>query len=92
VPAVKLLCFNPAPATTRGEAEYVGTLARKLGWHSVALVTITPQASRARFRVGRCFSGHLYVVTTPIRPGMWPFELVYQWFAMLKAVFLQRSC
>jgi hypothetical protein len=55
-------------------------------------VTITPQASRARFRVGRCFSGHLYVVTTPIRPGMWPFELVYQWFAMLKAVFLQRSC
>jgi hypothetical protein len=92
VPGVKLICFYPVPATTRGEAEYIGKLAGKLGWHSVTLVTITPQASRARFRVERCFSGQLSVVTTPIGAVMWPFELVYQWLAMLKAVILQRSC
>src|SRR5262249_46270170 len=29
VGGVKLICFNPKPATTQGEAEFVGRLARK---------------------------------------------------------------
>ena len=38
---VRLICFNPSPGTTQGEAEFVGRLARKYYWHSVAVVTIT---------------------------------------------------
>jgi hypothetical protein len=54
---VHVICFDPNPATTTGEAEFVGRLARKYHWQSIALVTITPQDSRARLRVERCFKG-----------------------------------
>ncbi|MGA8371187.1 MAG: YdcF family protein, partial [Acidimicrobiales bacterium] len=57
LPSVPITCFNPAPATTQGEAEYVGRLARQYHWHSIAVVTTTPQDSRARLRFERCFAG-----------------------------------
>jgi|SRR5215469_11332083 len=53
VPGVRLICFIPRPPTTQGEAEFVGRLARKYRWRSVALVAITPQDSHARLRVER---------------------------------------
>ena len=51
VPKVKVICFDPNPPTTQGEAEYAGRLARQYHWHSIALVAITPQDSRARLRM-----------------------------------------
>jgi hypothetical protein len=92
IPRVKLICFNPAPVTTQGEAEFVGRLARKYHWHSIALVTITPKDSRARLRMERCFPGPVYVVTTPVAPTSWPYEIAYEWGAMIKALALQRGC
>ena len=89
---MKLICFNPSPATTQGEAEFVGRLARKYHWDSVAVVTITPQDSRARLRVERCFAGPVYVVTTPISLVSWPYQIVYEWGALVKAVVVQRAC
>jgi hypothetical protein len=94
IPDVRLICFNPVPATTQGEAEFVGRLARRDGWRSVALVTITPQDTRARLRVERCFPGRVYVVTAPPAASQtnWPYQIAYQWAALLKALILQRSC
>ena len=69
IAGVRLICFNPSPGTTQGEAEFVGRLAREYHWRSIAVVTITPQASRARLRIERCFGGPVYVVTTPIAAG-----------------------
>jgi hypothetical protein len=92
IPAVRVICFFPRPATTQGEAEFVGRLARRYHWRSVALVTIKPQDSRARLRVSRCFPGPVYVVTTPIPLGSWPYEIAYEWGAMVKALFVQRGC
>jgi hypothetical protein len=94
IPGVRLICFNPVPASTQGEAEFVGRLARRHGWRSVALVTITPQATRARIRIARCFSGRVYVVTAPPAPSQtnWPYQIVYQWGALLKALIVQRGC
>ena len=92
IPRVKVICFHPDPATTRGEAEFAGRLARRYHWHSIALVTITPQATRARLRVGRCFPGSTYVVTAPLPAYEWPYEVAYEWGATVKALFLQRSC
>lgn len=94
IPGIRLICFNPKPASTAGEAEYVGRLARRYHWRSVALVTITPQGTRARLRVDRCFGGPVYVMTTPPDPSQtsWPYQIVYQWGALLKALFLQTSC
>ncbi len=92
VPGVRLFCFNPDPGTTQGEAEYVGRLARKYHWRSVAIVTITPQETRARLRVERCFSGPVHTVGTPIGLTSWPYQVGYEWGALFKALFLQRSC
>ena len=90
--AVKVICFNPSPATTRGEAEFVGRLARQHRWRSVALVTVAAQDTRARMRMSRCFQGKIYVVTAPLSAGQWPYQIAYEWGATLKALFFQRSC
>ena len=92
VPGVSLICFNPTPPTTRGEAEFVGGLARKYHWRSVALVAIAPQDTRARLRVKRCFPGQVYVVTAPIRAGIWPYQIAYGWAALVKALVVERGC
>ena len=92
VSGVKLICFNPAPATTQGEAEYVGKLAQRYHWHSIGVVTITPQDTRARLRMSRCFDGPVYVRTTPIPGGAWLHQVAYEWGALFKALVLQRSC
>ena len=92
IPRVKVICFNPSPPTTQGEAEYVGRLARRYHWQSIAVATITPQDTRARLRVGRCFAGPVYVVTTPIGLTSWPYEIAYEWGALVKALVFQRGC
>jgi uncharacterized SAM-binding protein YcdF (DUF218 family) len=89
---VRLICFNPSPGTTRGEAEFIGRLARKYHWHSVAVVTITPQDTRARLRIGRCFAGPVYVVPTRIALVSWPYQITYQWGALFKALVVQHGC
>ena len=89
-----LICFHPSPGTTQGEAEFAGRLARKYHWRSIAVVTITPQDSRARLRLERCFAGPVYVVTVPIdlHQTTWPYQIAYEWGALAKALILQRSC
>jgi hypothetical protein len=92
VPGVELVCFYPSPATTQGEAEFAARLAARRHWSSLVLVTTTPQATRARLRLERCFPGHIYVVTSPIPLGGWPHEIAYEWGALLKALLFQRAC
>jgi hypothetical protein len=92
IQGVKLICFNAVPANTQGEAEFVGRLATMYHWHSLAVVAITPQAVRARLRVERCFAGQVYVVTAPLARTSWPYQIAYQWGALVKALVVQRSC
>jgi hypothetical protein len=92
VTGVKLICFNPDPATTQGEAEVVGRLAHRYHWRSIAVVTITPQDTRARLRMERCFGGPVYVRTTTIPADEWPYQVAYEWGALFKALVRQRSC
>ena len=92
VPGVKVICFNPSPATTQGEAEIIGRYARRHRWTSVALVTVAPQDTRARLRLNRCFGGSIYVVTAPLPAGQWPYQLAYEWGATIKALVAQRNC
>ena len=92
MPRVTVICFDPDPATTQGEAEFAGRLARRYHWRSITLLTTTPQDTRARLRLERCFSGDVYVVTALLPIQDWPYELVYEWGATVKALFLQRAC
>jgi hypothetical protein len=92
MPGVRVICFDPDPATTRGEAEFAGRLAGQYGWRSIVLVATTPQDTRARLRVGRCFKGKIYVINAPLPAWDWPWAIVYEWGATIKALFLQTSC
>jgi uncharacterized SAM-binding protein YcdF (DUF218 family) len=89
-PGVKTICFDPNPGDTRGEAEYVGKLAKRYGWTSLILVATSPQAIRAQLLVRRCFDGSTSVVVAPV--GHWVYQLAYGWGALLKAMFLYRAC
>lgn len=92
IPRETIICFDPNPSTTEGEAKYAGGLARKYGWRSVVLVTSAPQDTRARLRVERCFPGSVYSVTVPISLPSWPYQIAYEWAATIKAVAFQRQC
>jgi hypothetical protein len=48
--------------------------------------------ARARLRVRRCFPGSIYVVTAPLPAYEWPYAVINEWAATVKAVLLQRSC
>jgi uncharacterized SAM-binding protein YcdF (DUF218 family) len=92
VPGVRTICFNPNPGNTRGEAEYVGALARQNAWHSLIVVAIRPQAVRAQLLFGRCFGGPVYVATGPLPLDNWPYQLAYGWGALVKAALMMGSC
>jgi hypothetical protein len=91
-PGLRTICFNPNPGDTRGEAEYVGALARRNDWQSLIVVTTRPQAVRAQLVFGRCFSGQVYAATAPLPLSNWPYQIAYGWGALMKAVLVVRGC
>jgi uncharacterized SAM-binding protein YcdF (DUF218 family) len=91
-PRVKIICFDPDPANTRGEMEFAAKLAKRYGWRSVVLVTTREQDTRARLLLERCYRGSVYVVTVAQSWYEWPYQIVYGWGALFKAVALQRAC
>jgi uncharacterized SAM-binding protein YcdF (DUF218 family) len=91
-PGVRTICFDPNPGNTRGEAEYVGALARRNAWHSLIVVATRPQAVRAQLIFSRCFTGQVYVATAPLPWESWAYQVAYGWGALVKASVAVRSC
>jgi uncharacterized SAM-binding protein YcdF (DUF218 family) len=60
----RVLCFEPKPYSTRGEAETVARLARTHGWKRIVVVTSTYHVTRARMLFRRCWHGPLSMVGT----------------------------
>ena len=87
-----VLCFTPDPDTTQGEAEGTARLAGQYGFRSVVLLTTPDQTWRAELRFGRCYSGAIYALTTPLPWHLWPFQIAYQWAATVKAELGNRAC
>ncbi len=92
IPRVKLICFNPSPATTQGEAEFVGRLAQEISLALDCRGHDHPPGLARPAADGRCFPGPVYVVTRPVALASWPYEIAYEWGAMIKALVLQRGC
>jgi hypothetical protein len=93
LPSEHLLCFRADPLTTQGEGRAIAHLAAVHHWRRVIVVMPTTQATRARLRIGRCYSGQvLEVGVTP--PGFWAWVrgIVYEWPALVKALVLQPTC
>ncbi len=92
VEGVEVRCFHADPPTTRGEARYIGEEGEARNWKSVIVVTTPDHAWRARLRVERCFSGRVYVQTSPLPRWDWFRQIPYQWAATIKAVLFERDC
>jgi uncharacterized SAM-binding protein YcdF (DUF218 family) len=92
-PRYRVICFQPSPPTTRGEAQELGRLARQQHWNSVLVVTSTYHVSRARLIVDRCMPGTVRMVAAPGKPslGGWAYQFLYQTGGFAKAL-LHPSC
>ena len=92
-PAYQVICFQPQPTTTRGEAEEIGRLARDRGWRSVLVVTSKYHVSRARLIVSRCVPGTVRVLASSgeLSWSDWLYQFAYQTGGFAKA-FLHRQC
>jgi uncharacterized SAM-binding protein YcdF (DUF218 family) len=91
-PGVHIICFEPDPANTRGEAEFAARLAAQYHWRSVILVTTPGQDTRARILLRRCYGGSVHVLTAALPWDQWPYEIAYGWGALAKALVLVRAC
>jgi uncharacterized SAM-binding protein YcdF (DUF218 family) len=87
-----VICFQPNPDTTQGEAEGASKIAKQHGWNSMVLVTTQDQVWRARLRFERCYPGKLYAVSSPLSWYQWPYAIAYQWAGTFKAELTQRNC
>ena len=93
LPSVPITCFNPAPATTQGEARTAAALAAQHHWNQIIVVSGTQQVTRARLRFDRCYHGTILMV--PADPGglwNWVSTVAYEWGATAKALTFQRGC
>lgn len=90
----RVLCPDPEPDTTRGEARMAGSLAKGEEWHSVALVTSTYHATRAGLLLRRCFDGEVHVVgAAPRQSVLRTLQLAaFEWPATLRSWLIQRDC
>jgi hypothetical protein len=92
VPGVTVVCFEPVPGRTVGEVEWASRYARKHGWHSLMIVPGRAQVTRARLLIERCFPGRTVVVPAPVPLLQLPYEVVYEWGALTKALLVDRKC
>lgn len=84
-------CFDAEPYSTRGEARFIGSLARR-GVKSVDVVTSQFHITRARILIRRCFHGDLHMVGAPQTGWKVPY---YAFFESLKLVYEEtviRTC
>jgi hypothetical protein len=92
VPGVKVVCFIPVPNRTVGEVRFAADYARRYGLHSLIIIPGRAQTTRAQLLMKRCFSGQLVMVPASVPLLDLPFEVVYEWGALAKALVLDRSC
>jgi uncharacterized SAM-binding protein YcdF (DUF218 family) len=87
IPKVTIICFDPSPATTQGEAREIRTQAQQRGWQTIMVVTSTYHISRARMIIHRCYDGRLVMVDAQT-PSLseWTYNLFYQTGAFAKAL------
>ncbi|WP_247596212.1 MULTISPECIES: YdcF family protein [unclassified Rhodococcus (in: high G+C Gram-positive bacteria)] len=84
-----VLCVDPIPGTTRGEAIFTQQLAQERGWKHVIVVSWRYHLPRARFIFGQCFDGDVTMRPVPRTYGFslvqWEYTYLYQLAGFVKA-------
>ncbi len=92
VPRVKVVCFWPVPGRTVGEVRFAADYARRHDWHSLMIVSGRAQVTRARLLMKRCYSGKIVLVAAPFQLVHFPFEVMYEWVGLAKALLTGARC
>lgn len=89
---VRVLCPDPNPYSTRGEARMIARLARQHGWRKVDVVTSRYHVFRARMLIERCFHGKLALIGTHYSWLTAPVEWLSEWGKLIVQETVERSC
>lgn len=88
-PELQVVCFEPEPATTRGEAMFVEKIANDRGWTSVMVITWRYHLVRADYIFGQCYEGQVAMRSVPRSYdqtiGGWFDTFAYQFGGLIKA-------
>ena len=89
----QVICFQPKPESTQGEARAVKRIAAARQLRSVIVVTSNFHVSRARLEMRRCYHGRLAVIGTPLNnPWKEPLYVALEWPKLTYAETLNRGC
>jgi len=88
----RVLCFEPRPYSTRGEAETIARLAQAHHWTRIVVVTSTFHVTRARMLIRRCYHGDLWMKGTSSSLWELPKEWAEETGKLTIQLFFDRSC
>jgi hypothetical protein len=90
---LRVMCFEPNPASTQGEARSLAKMADHYGWSRLLMVVGTTQLTRARLRIERCYAGQIALTGVDPQGFLgWVHYVAYDEAAMVKALIWQRGC
>jgi uncharacterized SAM-binding protein YcdF (DUF218 family) len=92
IPRVTVLCFDANPSSTRGEAEFVGRLAKRRGANRIDVVTSQFHVFRAGMLMRRCYHGELRMVGAPQQLWKLPLQALSETLKLGYQLVIQRSC
>jgi uncharacterized SAM-binding protein YcdF (DUF218 family) len=88
----RVLCFEPKPYSTQGEARSVERLAREHRWTRVVVVTSSFHVTRAHLLVRRCYDGGLWMFGTHTPWWKLPADWVGETAKVVTQLAYQRGC
>ena len=88
----RVLCFEPKPDSTQGEARAIARLADARGWSRVVVVTSTFHVTRAKLLIGRCYKRGLWLIGTGSPGARLPLEWASETAKLLVQLTIRRGC
>jgi uncharacterized SAM-binding protein YcdF (DUF218 family) len=88
----RVLCFDPKPYSTRGEARSLARLAARHSWRTIDVVTSSYHVFRARMIIERCYHRRLRMIGASYPWTSAPVAWVSEWGKLLVQLTVQRSC
>jgi uncharacterized SAM-binding protein YcdF (DUF218 family) len=92
VAGVVVLCFSADPASTRGEAEFIGRLARDHEIGRIDVVTSKFHVFRAGIVIRRCYHGRLRLVGAPQADWKLPWDALTETSKLVYQLVVARGC